>query len=1419
MSRLARALALLLAITGLGVWSGEALAIAKFARITGNWGTAGTWSNVSCAAAGATTVPTAADAVTICPGVTVTVNVNAVALSVDVQATGVLTQSNRSLTISGPLNVAGTHTCGNTLAVSGATTVSGALNITATNGTKTFTGDVTINGGGAWNETAAEAIAFGGSLQNDGTLTASTGVHTFSGAAKTFSGSKPIAIPSVAVTGSYTNTTTLTVATALSGAGTLTNGANATLNIGNTATVTTLNASASPNTVNYYRAGNQTLKQATYHHLTLSGSGTKSSGAITLQVNGTTTVTGTATFNISSTTGTKTFVGPVVVDPNCSWTNTANEPVTFRGGITHNGTTFSSGTGLQTFDTNSQVLAGASAMTFGGAVTVTGAISLTNSNSNTVTINGTLNGTVAGSSTFVNGANATLNYGAAAAPMATGVSGSGIKTMPAGAMTMGGDFAMSGAASTTAADAMTVNGNFTIGAGTTFNAGLLFAHGIKGNFSNSGTFTASTSTVTLNGATAQTIGGTVATTFYGLTVDNAAGVSLSGVNVTASSLLTLQSGAVATGAQILVASANCPGGIARVSGHVAGNLQLRFPTGTPSCTFHVGDASAYRPVAMVFASVTTAGNLTGTVSQAAGEHPNIATSGLDSAKDVNRYWTLSKPAAGAVAFTTYTATFNFINPGDFDSGATPASFEIERWDGAAWNTTTLGSAGATSTSASGLPSFAAGSSNSFAVGQKKGPSVGSITLASTDPTSPATSVSWTVTFSESVTGVNTADFALVMGGGATGATITGVSGSGTTWTVTANTGTAAGTLGLNLVDDDSIMNAALIPLGGAGTGNGNFTGAVYTILAAVAGAFNACDVGTTCTNTTPSTYIKTKIAGSAFSLDLVALKADGTRNTSYNNNVLVELLDSSNNSGVLDADKCRPTWSVIATLSPNPAFAPADNGLKTVGTFTVANAYPNVRVRVTNVGGPSRRGCSTDNFAIRPNTFASFAVSDNGTWDTAGTSRALTNVTLGSVVHKAGRYISVRANAMNAAGSPAITTNYVGAPTATTTACVGAACTATFGTLTLNTTFVAGQLASDVASYDNVGAFALELVDSTFSTVDDSDGSTAVQREIRSGVINVGRFVPDHLAVTYNTPAFDAGCSGGFTYIGQRFSYATAPVITVTAQNFANATTTLYTGSWWRITDASLTGKSYTSASGTLDTSGVTGTDPTIGDSGGGIGTLTFGSGTGLLFTRAAPVVPFDADIALAINVIDADGVTFASNPAAFGAATIGNGIAFNNGKPMRYGRLRLLNAYGSELLPLRVPVQAEFFSGTTWTLNTADSCTSLPATAFALSGGISANTSASAVALNSGIGTLTLAKPSPVTVGSVDVAANLGVSGSDQSCLGSHGGIAASMPWLRGFWAPAANCNSTAAWAQDPNARVKFGSPKAPYIYLRERY
>lgn len=113
------------------------------------------------------------------------------------------------------------------------------------------------------------------------------------------------------------------------------------------------------------------------------------------------------------------------------------------------------------------------------------------------------------------------------------------------------------------------------------------------------------------------------------------------------------------------------------------------------------------------------------------------------------------------------------------------------------------------------------------------PMVLAVNRASSNPNTSNVPVSWTVTFSQSVTGVDASDFALVLGGAAAGASITSVTGSGATWTVTAATGTGYGTLGLNVVDNDSIVNADPTPLGGASTANGSFTGQVYTLAAPV----------------------------------------------------------------------------------------------------------------------------------------------------------------------------------------------------------------------------------------------------------------------------------------------------------------------------------------------------------------------------------------------------------------------------------------------------------------------------------------------------------------------------------------------------------------------------------------------------------
>lgn len=91
-------------------------------------------------------------------------------------------------------------------------------------------------------------------------------------------------------------------------------------------------------------------------------------------------------------------------------------------------------------------------------------------------------------------------------------------------------------------------------------------------------------------------------------------------------------------------------------------------------------------------------------------------------------------------------------------------------------------------------------------------------------------VDFTVTFSEAVTGVDGGDFALATTGSLSGASLAAILGSGSTYTVTVNTGIGDGTIRLDVLDDDSLVNDALTPLGGTGIGNGNFSaGEAYTV--------------------------------------------------------------------------------------------------------------------------------------------------------------------------------------------------------------------------------------------------------------------------------------------------------------------------------------------------------------------------------------------------------------------------------------------------------------------------------------------------------------------------------------------------------------------------------------------------------------
>ena len=101
--------------------------------------------------------------------------------------------------------------------------------------------------------------------------------------------------------------------------------------------------------------------------------------------------------------------------------------------------------------------------------------------------------------------------------------------------------------------------------------------------------------------------------------------------------------------------------------------------------------------------------------------------------------------------------------------------------------------------------------------------VSSINRLQTTPTN-LSSVSWTVTFTNAVSGVAAGNFSLVNGGlgGVPGITsVPAVGGApATSWTVTASTGSGTGTLGLNMVNGTSV-SASIV--------NVPFTGQVYTI--------------------------------------------------------------------------------------------------------------------------------------------------------------------------------------------------------------------------------------------------------------------------------------------------------------------------------------------------------------------------------------------------------------------------------------------------------------------------------------------------------------------------------------------------------------------------------------------------------------
>ncbi len=208
-----------------------------------------------------------------------------------------------------------------------------------------------------------------------------------------------------------------------------------------------------------------------------------------------------------------------------------------------------------------------------------------------------------------------------------------------------------------------------------------------------------------DGSVRQLTGNALPATVAELTINNAAGVTLS-QGTTVATTLKLQSGVLSTDLNTLEVATT--GNVSRTSGHVNGKLKKTMFAGESSKIFEIGDANAYTPVDVAGVNYASAWVLT--VSTVPTEHPDVANSGLDSANSLNRYYILTGTPTGLSD-----VTFNFV-PGDVDAGADTNRFFVKKYDAPTWSSISVGTRSSTSVQAIDISSF-----SEFAIGQLTGP--------------------------------------------------------------------------------------------------------------------------------------------------------------------------------------------------------------------------------------------------------------------------------------------------------------------------------------------------------------------------------------------------------------------------------------------------------------------------------------------------------------------------------------------------------------------------------------------------------------------------------------------------------------------------------------------------------------------------
>lgn len=310
------------------------------------------------------------------------------------------------------------------------------------------------------------------------------------------------------------------------------------------------------------------------------------------------------------------------------------------------------------------------------------------------------------------------------------------------------------------------------------------------------------------------------------------------------------------------------------------------------------------------------------------------------------------------------------------------------------------------------------------------------------------------------------------------------------------------------------------------------------------------------------------------------------------------------------------------------------------------------------------------------------------------------------------------------------------------------------GTLagTTSATLTNGVGSLDDLTYSEVGIIELAV------TLDDylNGGEDVVGK---SGA--VGRFYPHHFALEGGTLSTrsDLTCTSAptFTYLDENLTFA----YKLTAQNETGSTTANYGDGTDGFAKFAGTGAVNYGSAGTYTIGAVDdpdGTPTTLSErveivssskvSGWTAGAATFN--VELNVDRlAAPDGPF-SDTRFGVAVQDSDGVEITSPDLDVDADTTKDHTQATAAAKLRYGRLRLDNAHGSEMLLLPMLMRAEFWSGAAFSWNAIDSCTPFTAAELTLTSDV--ETGVNPIKVKDALTTTATINNNPLTSGDGDL-------------------------------------------------------------------